>query len=100
MFIRNSTNHFSLIAFSIFRRVYSSHYRDYEFDQNIGFIHPKVERTFSLNTRFLRFFEFEVGMKGALSLPTRVYNYMEFYKIETNYAMLHDKIPFSTEVEM
>ena len=39
-------------------------------------------------------------MKGALSLPTLVYNYREFDTIETNYAMLHDKIPFSTEVEM
>ena len=76
------------------------HYRDYKFDQNIGLIRPGVEGTFSLNSRFFSFFELEVGTKGALYLPTRVYNDKEFYKIKTNYAMFHVRIPFSTEVEM
>ena len=76
------------------------HYRDYEFDQNIAFIRPGVEGTFSLNSKLFRFFELEVGTKGALYLPTRVYNDREFYKIRTNYAMFHVKIPFSTEVEI
>ena len=76
------------------------HYRDYVFDQNIAFIRPGVEGTFSLNSNFLRFFKLEVGTKGALYIPTRVYNDREFYKIRTNYAMFHVKIPFSTEVEI